>query len=292
MKNTFQILIFFLLISNSIFAFQDMSEVEIEIIPVNKNVYMLKGAGGNIGVLTGTDGIFMIDDQFPALSEKIKNKIKTLSDQPVKFLVNSHHHGDHTGGNKNFQESGTLIFAHENVRKRLEADTSNTNGLPIVTFSEEIKLHINGNDIMVAHVHNAHTDGDALIYFPQSNVLHTGDTFFNGMFPYIDLKSGGSIDGDIKAARTGLSLINQNTKIIPGHGEIATYDEYSDYLDMLETIRDNVAKAIKEGKTESEIVGDEKITSQFFTDQEAKDFFINGEKIRGTIYSSLKDRSN
>ena len=288
MKNYLKLFFTFLLFSQPNFA-QDMDDVEIKITPVNDNVFMLTGAGGNIGVLTGEDGIFMIDDQFAALSEKIKSKLESISDQPIKYLVNSHHHGDHTGGNLNFQKDGTLIFAHENVRKRLKADTTKTNGLPIVTFNEKINLHLNGNDIVVAHVHNAHTDGDALIYFPQSNVLHTGDTFFNGMFPYIDLQSGGSIDGDIQAAKTGLSLINENTKIIPGHGEIGTYSEYSDYLNMLVTIRDNVAKAIEEGKTETEVIENEDLTSDFYTDEEAKDFFINGEKIRRTIYTSLKN---
>lgn len=287
MKNSFKILSFLLLISPSLFAFQNMEDVEIEIIPINENVYMLKGAGGNIGVLTGEDGIFMIDDQFPALSDKIKTKLKTLSDQPVKFLVNSHHHGDHTGGNLNFQEDGTLIFAHENVRKRLKADTTKTNGLPIVTFNEKINLHINGNDIMVAHVHNAHTDGDALIYFPQSNVLHTGDTFFNGMFPYIDLDSGGSINGNIEAAQTGLSMINENTKIIPGHGKIASYSDYEAYLRMLEGIHENVQKAIDAGMSESEVTNNENLTSEFYTDEAAKEFFITGPKIRKTVYDSL-----
>ncbi|GAA4319011.1 MBL fold metallo-hydrolase [Pontixanthobacter gangjinensis] len=281
-----------LLLGQTVFAFQDMNEVEIEIIPVNKNVYILKGAGGNIGVLTGEDGIFMIDDQFPALTEKIKAKLKTLSERPVKFLVNSHHHGDHTGGNKNFQEDGTLIFAHENVRKRLEADTTKINGLPIVTFNENINLHINHNDVLVTHVHNAHTDGDALIYFPQSNVLHTGDTFFNDMFPFIDLQSGGSIDGDIKAAKAGLSLINKNTKIIPGHGDVASYEKYASYLEMLETLRKNVFDAMQNGRSEAEIVADETLTAQFFTDEEAKDFFITGEKMRRTLFQSLKQNSN
>lgn len=288
MKSNWTLTLLLIISSSSLFAFQDMQDVKIEIVPVNDNVYMLTGAGGNIGILTGKDGIFMIDDQFAQLSNKIMEKLKTLSDQPVKFLVNSHHHGDHTGGNNNFQEEGALILAHENVRKRLKADSTKTGGLPIITFNEKINLHINDNDIVVAHVHNAHTDGDALIYFPQSNVLHTGDTFFNGRFPYIDLNSGGSIDGDINAAKTGLSLINENTKIIPGHGNVATYSDYESYLKMLETIRDNVQKAINNGKTETEIVGDESLTNEFYSDEEASKSFINGPKIRQTIYDSLK----
>lgn len=275
---------------SSLFAFQNMQDVTIEVIPVNDNVYMLKGAGGNIGVLTGNDGVFMIDDQFAQLTEKIKVAIGTISDQPIRFLVNTHHHGDHTGGNANFKEDDALIMAHENVRKRLsQKDTDAKNdGLPIITFNDKMNLHINNNDIVIAHVHNAHTDGDALIYLPQSNVLHTGDTFFNGMFPYIDLESGGSVDGDIKAAETGISLINDNTKIIPGHGAIANRSDYKAYLNMLKTIRENVQKAIEDGASEDEIINNEKLTSEFFTDKEASEFYINGPKIRGTFYNSLK----
>ena len=283
-----RILLITLLSNSSLYAFQEMKDVEIKITPIKDNIYMLQGAGGNIGVLTGEDGIFMIDDQFAALSSKIKAALNTISDQPVKYLVNSHHHGDHTGGNANFQDDGALIFAHENVRKKLKADTTKVNGLPIVTFNSEINLHINGNDIVVAHVHNAHTDGDALIYFPQSNVLHTGDTFFNGMFPYMDLNSGGSINGNIAAAQTGLNLINKNTKIIPGHGSLASYSDYEEYLKMLKNIRDNIFEAISEGKSEFEIVNNESLTGEFFSDAEAENFFITGKKIRKTVYDSLK----
>lgn len=280
----------FIISTSSLFAFQDMQDVTIEVTPVNDNVYMLKGAGGNIGVLTGEDGVFMIDDQFAPLTEKIKNAIGTISNEPIRFLVNTHHHGDHTGGNTNFKNDGALVMAHENVRKRLnkEGTDPENNGLPIITFNDMMNLHINNNDIVIAHVHNAHTDGDALIYLPQSNVLHTGDTFFNGMFPYIDLESGGSVDGDIKAAETGISLINENTKIIPGHGAIANKSNYKAYLNMLKTIRENVQKAMEDGASEDEIVNNEKLTSEFYTDQEASEFFIDGPKIRSTFYKSLK----
>ncbi len=287
MKKFYTITGFFFLICSPLFAFQNMDDVKIEITPVNGNVYMVQGAGGNIGVLTGEDGVFMIDDQFAALSSRILDKVKTLSDKPVKFLVNTHHHGDHTGGNANLSNQGALIFAHENVRKRLKNDTV-INDLPVVTFDENISLHLNNNDIMVVHVHNAHTDGDALIYFPQSNVLHTGDTFFNGRFPYIDLESGGSVDGDIEATETGLSFINESTKIIPGHGNIGSYEDYRAYLNMLKGIRKNVQKAIDEGKSESEIVDNESLTSEFYSDEEMKESFISGPKIRKTFYDSLK----
>lgn len=284
LKNLFGLLV---LISAPLFAFQDMENVKIKIIPVNGNVSMLTGSGGNIGILTGEDGIFMVDDQFAALSPKIKTALQSLSDKPVKFLVNSHFHGDHTGGNSNFQEEGALIVAHQNVRKRLKKDDAENSGLPVITFTNQVQLHVNNNDIVVLHVDNAHTDGDALIYFPQSNVLHTGDTFFNGMFPYIDLKSGGSVLGDIAAAKVGLSIINKDTKIIPGHGALATYSDYQEYLNMLEGIRDNVQKAIDANLSKEQIIEDGNLTKSFYTDEEVKDSFINGKKIRETFYESL-----
>lgn len=287
------LLVLSLFFSTSLFAFQDMSEITIEVIPVSENVYMLKGRGGNIGVSVGNDGVFMIDDQFAPLTPKILEAVKSISDKPIKFLVNTHYHGDHTGGNSNFEKKGALILAHENVRKRLKEDEKNPEGagLPIVTFDSKLQLHLNGDDIIAVHVHNAHTDGDALIYFPQSNVLHTGDTFFNGMFPYIDLKSGGSVNGDIEAAKTGLMLINENTKIIPGHGPLASYEDYSNYLKMLEGIRDNVLAALKEGKSREAILADESLTSAYITDSAAENAFINGPKIRGTYYDSLTSKN-
>jgi cyclase len=278
--------IVFLIFSTPLFAFQDMKDVQIKETSLSKNIYMLEGKGGNIGILIGEDGVFMIDDQFATISPKILEKIRTLSDQPVKYLVNTHHHGDHTGGNENFQKEGALILAHANVRNRLKKN--NTTGLPVITFNDEMNLYLNENNILVTHVHNAHTDGDALIYFPQDNVLHTGDTFFNGMFPYIDLESGGSVDGYISAVKTGLSLINENTRIIPGHGPLASYNDYQAFLEMLEKIRSNIEKAIAENKTEEEVAADETITREFYTDAETKDAFINGPKIRSKFYRGLK----
>ena len=280
---------FSLMISISSFAFQDMKDVKIEVVPVKENIYMLVGGGGNIGVSVGKDGVFMIDDKYVPMSSKIVEAVKTISDQPVKYLVNTHHHGDHTGGNANFEKQGTLIFAHENVRKRLKEDERNTeqSGLPIITFDNKMNLYLNGDDIMVVHVHNAHTDGDALIYFPKSNVLHTGDTFFNGMFPFIDLNSGGSVAGDIEAARAGLLLINTATKIIPGHGPLASYADYEKYLNMLEGIQTNVKAAIAEGKSREEILADESLTKEYISDAAAEKAFINGPKIRGTYYDNL-----
>lgn len=273
---------------------QDKEEVTIKIIPVSENISMLVGQGGNIGILTGEDGTIMIDDQFARLSEKIIASIKTLSDKPVKFLVNTHFHGDHTGGNANFQKQGALIVAHDNVRKRLATDEKDSDGkgLPIITFDSDVTLHLNNNDILITHVHNAHTDSDAMVYFTTENVLHTGDTFFNGAFPYIDLKSGGSIAGDIEAAEKGLMIINKQTKIIPGHGDLATYEDYTSYLALLKGLKENVQKAINSGKDKDTIIKDESLTSEFYTDEEVKNGFINGPKIRETIYLSLTQRNN
>ena len=289
MKKLTTSIVFGLACSFSSFAFQNMDQVEIKTQQITEEVYLLQGAGGNIGILTGPDGVFMIDDQFSALSDKLITAIAEISEQPVRFLVNTHHHGDHTGGNENFDDQGALILAHENVRERLkEKATDSTAGIPVITFNDQLNLHINANDVMVLHVHNAHTDGDALVYLLQSNVLHTGDTFFNGMFPYIDLSSGGSVDGDIEAAEKGLSIINEKTKIIPGHGNMASYQDYSNYVSMLKSIRKNVQQKINQGATEEEIALDESLTSEFYADNEASEFFINGEKIRRTFYKSLK----
>ena len=226
-------------VSNAQGRFDD---VQITVEKVTDHIYMLQGAGGNIGISTGKDGVFMIDDQFAPLSEKITAAIKTISDQPVSFLVNTHFHGDHTGGNANFEATGAMIVAHDNVRKRLAADPKTADaGLPVITFSEDATFYQNGDDVFLTHVHHAHTDGDALVYFAQSNVLHTGDTFFNGNFPFIDTNRGGSIQGDIDAAKKGLMLINEDTKIIPGHGKLATKADYQKYHDMLENVHTAVA---------------------------------------------------
>jgi cyclase len=197
-------LIALLAISYVSYAQGRFDTVEIKVELVSNNIYMLQGAGGNIGISVGDEGVFMIDDQFAPLSKKITAAIKTISDKPVKFLVNTHFHGDHSGGNANFEAAGAMIVAHDNVRKRLAKNEKIANaGLPVITFSDDATFYMNGDDIFITHVHNAHTDGDALVYFIQSNVLHTGDTFFHGShkFPYIDINRGGSLLGDIEAAK-------------------------------------------------------------------------------------------
>ena len=265
---------------------QNFDNVTITTTTLSDNVYMLVGAGGNIGVSVGDDGVFVIDDQFAPLTTKIEAAIKTLSDKQIQFLVNTHYHGDHTGGNENMKKLGTTIIAHDNVRKRLEDKPKDA--LPVITFNDELSLHINGEKISVFHVEHAHTDGDALLYFTKSNVLHTGDVYFNKRYPYIDLNSGGSVNGYIEAVKKGLSAINDDTKIIPGHGELSTKTEYQFFLEMLETLKDNVLSEIKKGKTEDEVAANSEIT-KVYDDLGYSWNFISSEKIRRTFYLSLKE---
>ncbi|HEY1907683.1 MAG TPA: MBL fold metallo-hydrolase, partial [Myxococcaceae bacterium] len=238
----------------------DWSKVEVKVVPVAGGVSMLVGQGGNIGVTTGKDGTFLIDDQFAQLLPKIKAAVKTLGDQPIRFVVNTHFHGDHTGSNAPLGESGVVIVAHDNVRKRLGMERIDRDSKekippkppsawPLITFADSVSFHLNGDDLDVIHVAAAHTDGDAIINFHKANVIHMGDTFFNGNYPFIDVDSGGSIDGIIAAADRGLSLSDAGTKIIPGHGALGTKAELQTYRDLLVAVRDRVKALVAQGKT-------------------------------------------
>ncbi|WP_132704616.1 MBL fold metallo-hydrolase [Winogradskyella wandonensis] len=286
----------FLIVLTSAIGFSQgrFDDVEIKSEKLSENVYVLFGAGGNIGVSVGEDGVFVIDDQFAPLSEKILAKIKTLSDKPLKFLVNTHWHGDHAGGNENMAKAGATIIAHNNVKTRLlnpRRDGSNNpkEALPVITFKEQLYITINGEPVGVFHVANAHTDGDAMLYFTESNILHTGDTYFKGRYPYIDLNSGGSVNGYIEAVKRGFILVDDGTKIIPGHGTIANKEDYRAFLKMLETLKANISQAIAEGKTEDEVKADESLTKEY-DDLGYGSGFINSERIRVTFYQSLKGK--
>ncbi len=233
-------------------------KTKIEATDLGSGIYMLTGRGGNMGLSTGSDGAFLIDDQYAPLSSQIKATIADLSDQPVRFLINTHWHGDHTGGNESFGGDAAIIVAHDNVRERLSTDqvlklwnsqvkASPQIAWPVITFTEEISFHQNGQRIDVRHVADAHTDGDAFVYFAKANVLHMGDVFFNGRYPFIDTGSGGSIDGVIAAQKAALALVDENTKIIPGHGALADRAALVATLAMIETVRERVAKAIADG---------------------------------------------
>jgi cyclase len=246
--------------SAAAFAQQDFSKVEVTSEKVAEGVYRLKGAGGNIGLSVGADAAFLIDDQYAPLTPKVKAAVAALTSKPVRFVLNTHWHGDHTGGNKDLGESGTLIVAHENVRKRMSTDqfieafgmkepAADPAALPVVTFTDAVTFHLNGDEIYAFHVAPAHTDGDSIVQFRKANVIHGGDTFFNGMYPFIDLSSGGSVNGMIAAADRMLALAGDGTKIIPGHGPLATKVELTAFRDMLATARDRVAPLVKAGKT-------------------------------------------
>jgi len=248
----------------AVFAQRDFSSIEITTQKMAEGVYMLTGAGGNIGVCTGPEGVLLVDDQYAPLTEKIQAALKGISDQPVRMIVNTHWHGDHTGGNENFSKTGALLLAHQNVRQRMstpqyiaafdsKVDPSPASALPVVTFQEGITAHLNGEDLDVMHVANAHTDGDAIVWFRNANVVHLGDTFFNGMYPVIDCSSGGSIDGMIAATGMVLGKIGADTKLIPGHGPAADRAALQGFHDMLAGVRTAVAKAAKGGKSLAEV---------------------------------------
>ena len=274
---------------------QNMDEIKIETIKLSDQVYMLTGRGGNIGVSVGEDGVFVIDDQFAPLSDKIIAAIGSLSDQPLRFLANTHWHGDHTGGNANMAKAGANIMAHVNVRKRLEETPTRDNSerpkeaLPIITFEDKLNLYLNGEHIALFHLSNAHTDGDVMVYFTSSNVLHTGDNYFKGRFPYIDLNSGGSVDGYISAVERALLVIDDDTKIIPGHGTPSNKTEYKTFLNMLKEMRAAVLSELESGKSEEDVVSNTKITKKF-EDMGYGSGFINGKRFRRILYQSLSKK--
>ena len=280
--------LFILLITSLSWSQED---VVISIDTLTNNVFMLTGQGGNIGIYIGKKNIYMIDDQFARLSPKIKASISSLSNNPLTHLFNTHMHGDHSGGNSEFNTDEVTLIAQNNVResimKTLEEKPELSKAmLPEITFSEELKIYDDEETIMAIHVHNAHTNGDAFIYFIENNVLHMGDTYFSGRYPFIDLNNCGSVDGYIAAQKKALLLINDDTKIIPGHGKPSNKQELTDYVAMMETIRNNIQKAISEGKTLQEVEKDGSISQVY--DKTHGTGFINPEKMRNTFYTSLK----
>ena len=278
-----------------VWAQQDFSAVEIETIQVSGNVYMLVGAGGNIGLSVGEDGAFVIDDQYAPLSDKIMAAIAELTDADVKFLVNTHYHGDHTGGNEAFGEAGALIFAHDNVRARMSTDqfraifdqtipASSAGALPIVTFSDEMTFNWNGDAIRAIHVAPAHTDGDSILYFHDANVIHMGDTFFSGFYPFIDVGSGGDINGIIGAGYRALSIANDDTAIIPGHGPVSDAAGLAAWLEMLKITRVSMQSLIDRGMSEDEALA-ARPTAEF--DEQYGGGFMNRENYNRLLYQSL-----
>lgn len=243
---------------------QNWDQVEIKTEHLRGNLHVLYGAGGNIGVSAGPDGIFIIDDQFAPLTERIKAAIAKISDAEIRFAINTHFHGDHTGGNENVGKAGTVIVAHDNVRVRLskgafikafnnKMESQAGPALPVVTFNDEMSLHLNGDDARLIHVKNAHTDGDSFVYFKETNLIHMGDLFFAGTFPFIDVDNGGDIDGMITASKKALSMANDETIIIPGHGQVTDKVGLTKYMNILMESRSIVAALKEQGKSLEDI---------------------------------------
>ncbi len=239
--------------------------VKIESQQVSEGLYMLTGAGGNLAVSIGKNGTYLVDDQFAPLTERILTAIKGLGGDVPKFLLNTHWHSDHTGGNENFGKQGSIIVAHDNVRKRMSSDQfikafnrkvepAPEVALPVITFAEGVNFHWNGDVLQVRHQPNAHTDTDSFVQFKEANVIHTGDIYFAGMYPFIDASSGGSITGVIAAADQILAVADDNTKIIPGHGKLSNKAELTAYRDMLKVVEGRMSKMISEGKTRLQVV--------------------------------------
>src|SRR5437660_6412976 len=237
-----------LLLANAFVTAQekDFSKVQMKVSKVAGNVYMLEGAGGNIGASVGDDGIVIVDDQYAPLAEKIQAALKGITDKPVRFIINTHYHGDHTGGNAYFQKQAPII-AHDNVRKRLEAGGPAGNlgsismdhkpdakeALPIITFDHDVTVHLNGEDIRALYFPAGHTDGDSIIFFPKSNVVHMGDDFVTYGFPFIDVEAGGSINGMIDGLEKVIAQVPADVKVIPGHGPVSNLDDVRAYVKML-----------------------------------------------------------
>ncbi|MBL7860040.1 MAG: MBL fold metallo-hydrolase [Cyclobacteriaceae bacterium] len=252
-----------LLISLSSFAQTNYDTVRIRPVKITDQIYMLQGAGGNIGVFLGKEGTLMIDNQFAPLSNKINGAIKTLDPGEIRFAINTHLHGDHSGGNENFKRMGATLVAHDHVRERMMKETVNRAGnkvpprnadaWPLITFADKLNFHLNEEDIVLHHLDRGHTDGDVIIQFTKANVVHTGDAFVRYGYPFIDLNSGGSVNGFVSTLDKILSLVDENTKIIPGHGELASKADVKKLRDAIADIRDQVAAALKKGKKPEDI---------------------------------------
>lgn len=277
---------------------QNYDTVTVRTIPAGQGVYMLTGAGGNIALAVGDDFAFLVDDQFAPLTQKILAAVKQVTDKPIRFLVNTHWHGDHTGGNESMANSGIIIVAHDNVRTRMSTEqfiaafnskvpASPKAALPVVTFIDGVAFYNGSEQIHVVHVPPAHTDGDAIVHFTRANTVHMGDTFFNGFYPFFDLSSGGSFEGMIKAVNQALAYVNDSTKVIPGHGPLGGKKELLAYRDVLTKVRDRIAALIKQGKTRAQVIA-AKPSAEWDATWGAG--FMKPEVFIGMAYDSMKKK--
>jgi glyoxylase-like metal-dependent hydrolase (beta-lactamase superfamily II) len=279
----------------SAMAQQDFSQVTIKTTEVTPGIYMLEGFGGNIGLSIGDDGVFVIDDQFAPLTAKIQQAIAALTKQPVRFVVNTHWHIDHAGGNENLGKAGAIIVAHDNVRKRLqkgqfvavfnaEIPAAPPAALPISTFDQGVTFHWNNDTLEVLHIAPSHTDGDAVIYFKDANVVHTGDLYWNGLYPVIDASSGGSAEGMVSGVEEVLARIDSNSKVIPGHGPLSNKAEMQVYHEMLKTSHARIKALKDQGKTVEQIVA-AKPTADY--DEQWGNALLSPEQWVQMVYSTL-----
>ncbi|GAB5401718.1 MAG: MBL fold metallo-hydrolase [Aureisphaera sp.] len=310
-----------------------MTAQNVSKIKVNDSIYMLKGKGGNIAVNFGEDGVLVIDSQFAEASPQILASIRQLSDKPIKFLVNTHHHGDHVGGNENFSKEGAILYAHDNVLKRIQqkeraaaseaVETAYQEGLkkanresmnegeagasakryaqkveesfdfnyisPMITFSENSTFYYNGEQIMLIHVHKAHTDGDTMVYFSESNVIHTGDAYIKGKYPFVDVKNGGTLEGYIEGLQKILLLADEDTVIIPGHGGLASIADVKETHSMMKYLKDRVGYYYLTGKTLEEVLPLEDV-AKAFDDKGFGGGFISTESFITMIYDAAKKK--
>jgi cyclase len=272
----------------------DFSKVEIKTTKISNNFYTLDGQGGTIGVLVGPEGIFMVDSQFAPLSQKIAAAIHQISDKPIRFMVNTHVHGDHTGGNENFAKMGVTIFARDELRWRLAHPAPGANGaptapapdvaLPVVTYEGPVTIHMDGEDVHLIPIHRAHTDGDTLVYFPTNDVLMTGDYYRSIQFPNIDRTNGGSLDGMIEGLGATIGMAGPKTKIIPGHGPMVDRAALIAHRDMILVIRDKVAALVQQGKSVDEVLA-AKPTSDYDSIPNAS---TTSERFVRQLYAELK----
>ena len=280
---------------------QDFSKVQIKVTKVSGNIYMLEGAGGNIAASIGEDGIVIVDDQYAPLADKIQASLKSLgiTDKPVRFVINTHYHGDHTGGNAPFSNAGSTVIAQDNVRKRLISGGTAGNGpggsthmevkpsekaaLPIITFEHDVTVHLNGEDIRALHFPAGHTDGDSIIFFPKNNVVHMGDDFVRYGFPFIDVTSGGSVQGMIAATEKAAAQLPADVKVVPGHGTLSNLEDVREFTKMLKETSAVVQKALAEHKT-LEQMKQEKILDPW---SKWSGDFVKADAFIETLYNSL-----
>jgi len=276
-------------------SFAQEKKVEYITTSLSPTVTMIKGRGGNIAVSSGQDGVFIIDDQLKPLTDQLLASIRTVSEQPIRFVINTHYHGDHVGGNEMLGGSGSVIIAHDNIRQRMTADQFNhfwnettpawpKDSLPVVTFNDQVTLHLNGEAVKVVHVPRGHTDGDSIVHFPDSNVLHMGDIFFNGLYPFIDLDGGGTIQGMIAAVELGMTLADPETQVIAGHGPMSDLTGLREYHAFLTSARDNVKVLIDQGMSLQQAI-EAKPTAEW--DEILGKVWITPEQLVIFIYNSL-----